>query len=702
MALKRKKKDYKSLKILGLLMFICTIVCVGLLFVLSFLLNKLKFSLPHVKATLIGNLYWKVVLLAFGGVFFFWISRQFPKLFKKKLKDFNEGEDAKIIYPEDLKKNDLYISTTYDKLNTVEDANLLQAEYVHGKLRVLLNKEPTHSLVIGETGSGKSTAFIDPIVQCLAQTKTLPSMVITDPKGELFNKHSAVLKKQGYNISVFNLADPYKSTRWNPFQNLILQVNQLIELDKKPKNDSDTRLEIAQIEDDLYENAKDVIYTMCPITNKNDPNWQTNARDFILGFLLAMCEDARSGKIKTEQINLFNMHFNLTRYSTAESYQALVSYFKGRDPFSKAVVQVQSVLSSVKSEKTFACYLSEIQTYLSWVHDRGIQTLTAQSELSFDKFDEQPNVLFLQLPDERKTRHTLASILILQCYKALVSKARQNEGTYYGDTYIDSSRLLRHVYFLLDEFGNMPKFEDINSMISVARSRGIFFTFILQSLEQLGAVYGTDTAKIVKDNCAMKVFLGTSSTATMDEFIKLGGQTKATSVSTSKSGDSESVHAVNLITITDLKTLNTKKDFGNALISTFGQSMLLSKYTPSFKVSKYIFGTCSPSENTAFDIVSLHFDITDLLGEGEIRANFKLTKGSFGAGKEFGMETLEVMESKLVTLLDAEQLEHYHSCNVYEKIEFCKMKTQSASSRSEKRFFSELVRELKYEKEKNE
>jgi len=41
----------------------------------------------------------------------------------------------------------------------------------------------------------------------------------------------------------------------------------------------------------------------------------------------------------------------------------------------------------------------------------------------------------------------------MQCYKTLIEKARRNE----KDGTTDSSRLKRRMYFLLDEFGNLPK-----------------------------------------------------------------------------------------------------------------------------------------------------------------------------------------------------------------------------------------------------
>lgn len=54
---------------------------------------------------------------------------------------------------------------------------------------------------------------------------------------------------------------------------------------------------------------------------------------------------------------------------------------------------------------------------------------------------------------------------------------------------------------LVDEFANLPKFENIEGMVTVARSRGIRFLFVLQSYSQLTAKYGRDVGDIIKTNC---------------------------------------------------------------------------------------------------------------------------------------------------------------------------------------------------------
>ena len=91
------------------------------------------------------------------------------------------------------------------------------------------------------------------------------------------------------------------------------------------------------------------------------------------------------------------------------------------------------------------------------------------------------------------------------------------------------------MYFILDEFGNMPKIDKFDKMITVGRSRKIWFNMVVQSYAQLDNVYGDKVSNIIKSNCGMKMFIGSNDIETCEEFSKLcGNMTVSTSsVSTS-------------------------------------------------------------------------------------------------------------------------------------------------------------------------
>ena len=231
---------------------------------------------------------------------------------------------------------------------------------------------------------------------------------------------------------------------------------------------------------------------------------------------------------------------------------------------------------------------------LSMFNDKGLCGLTSATDIDAGGLAEYPTALFLKIPDEKDTRHALASVFILCMYKALIKKASSRE---------DLS-LPRNVYFILDEFGNMPKIEKFDKMITVGRSRKIWFNMVVQSYAQLNAVYGDQVADIVKSNCGVKMFIGSNDIDTCKEFSELcGNVTVSTNSVSSNSQDKDGQFSVSsqmqtrpLIYPSELQKLNNKESTGNAIIVTFGNYPLKTKFTPSYQCKYYSMGQMDLTE----------------------------------------------------------------------------------------------------------
>lgn len=236
-------------------------------------------------------------------------------------------------------------------------------------------------------------------------------------------------------------------------------------------------------------------------------------------------------------------------------------------------------------------------------------SLTSANEIDFGDIAEKPTALFLQVPDEKETRHTLASMIILQAYKGLVAKA---------NTYPDLA-LPRSVYFLLDEFGNLPPVHKLDRMITVGRSRRIWLALVVQSYAQLAKVYDDKLAEIIKSNCNIKMFIGTTDMKTIEEFSKQCGNfsivQKNVSFSSSNNGmnSSMSVKERPLIYPTELQQLNNPQDMGNSVVNVFGFPPVKSKHTPSFKVKSFTLETTNQllSEGKYFNEGKVYYSLKD-------------------------------------------------------------------------------------------
>ena len=257
----------------------------------------------------------------------------------------------------------------------------------------------------------------------------------------------------------------------------------------------DARTRVQELKDEIFENAMDLVYTLCPVQNKDQPTWEEGARNLIFGLVLAFCEDCIAGKMDEKQLQLFNVYHNITKYCS-EDTTALKKYLlEGREEFSKVRGLVNTVL--ITSDKTLTSYLSEVNSYMQQLADDGILSMTSENDIDIANMDESPNALFVIVPDERFTRHRFVTLFLTQTYKELVEKANTNLRKKETDTAI----LKRRAYFILDEFGNLPKMENIEGMVTVGRSRGIRYLFVLQSFSQLNAKYGKDIGDIIKTNC---------------------------------------------------------------------------------------------------------------------------------------------------------------------------------------------------------
>lgn len=484
---------------------------------------------------------------------------------------------------------------------------------------------PMHGLIIGATGSGKTTTFINPMIQILGASAAGSSMICTDPKGELFQLHSGTLARRGYKSMVLDLRDPYSSFRWNPLGDiydryqLYLQTGD--EIYKHTDSVEDYELELVnskeeyeevwyeyegrayavrkellsvlkvqrqKIYDELYEDLNDLISVICPIESADDPVWEKGARSIIMAVCLGMLEDSENPELgmTKEKFNFYNL--NKAIGNSENEYAVLKDYFKGRPKLSKALGLSRQVLSA--ADNTLASYMSIALDKLSMFNDEGLCSLTSATDIDPMAIATEPIALFLKIPDEKDTRHALAAVFILSIYKALIKFASSRE---------DLS-LPRNVYFLLDEFGNMPKIDKFDKMITVGRSRKIWFNMVVQSFAQLNNVYGNTVADIIKSNCGLKMFIGSNDIETCEEFSKLCGNMTVVTSSASSSGSRQNKDEVSVssqlqtrpvIYPSELQKLNNKNDTGNAIIVTFGNHPLKTKFTPSYKCPLYQFST---------------------------------------------------------------------------------------------------------------
>ena len=618
---------------------------------------------------------WAIFAIISGIVFIAILLNYSLNVKKDVMRENADLEDSHFQSKSELRKNEEFTCSKFSELKNVEDGVVVGAQ-VKGRDIDIVMTQPSHTLTVGTTGSGKSEAFIKPNIEILARTKTKPSMIIADVKGELYLAHAKTLEDQGYNVLLLNIAEPYSSVRWNPCESILNRIREIKEIldirvvDGKYVTQSKTYLSLnaaktreSILRDEIYEYSKDLVWAICPIENKTQPNWEKGARGLILALVLAFTEDVISEKMSEEQFCLYNIYYNLQRYCNADVEELTEYLINSRDPFSQVPGHAKSVL--LTQDNTLASYLSDVAEYIAWLSDNGICSLTSDNEIYLRDFDEKPTALFIKVPDHRETRHKLVTLFTMQAYKEFVSKAEQNE----RDHVFDAAQLKRNVYFILDEFGNLPKIYNLQTLITVSRSRKIFLMLVVQSYKQLNEKYGNDIADIVKGQCINKVYIGTDEESTVKEFSTLCGKRTVQKVSLSSSGNtSESANAstgateIPLINPGDLKRINQKGNYGNLILARFGQYPVRSFITPYFE-SKKIFGhkeTTLEVEPRIMDKEKIVFDIAKIVVIPEIETGEDNENGGHAEAREdvkTYREALEDVKTRLTDLVS--QLEKF-------------------------------------------
>ena len=537
---------------------------------------------------------------------------------------------TKWITLEQLRTEPKYRFCLYSNLHKMDkDGIVIRAERVNGKTEVNMVK-PIHTIVIGTTGSGKTTMLVDPTIQILSETKSKPSLVISDPKGELYAHNALKLKQCGYDVQVVDLREPDKSARWNPIERAFDSYQRAYHLTEEVKKNvgNPKSLNLLTIPNADYSNAwysfdgvaydnldvlkkdleamkdklinialediQDMAETLCPVTGQ-DPSWSKGAQGFIRAIMIAMLEDSLIPELgmTKEKFNFYNVYkMSSIRDEGSDNFATLKKYFAGRPKTSPTQDLANIVINNAAA--TAKGYMGHVTSALSPFADTGVCYLTSGTDIEFGQFADKPTALFVIIPDEKNTRHAIANIYISQLYKILIERANKRAKETGGEP-----ELPRNVYFLLDEFGNLPKFEKMKSFITAGRSRKIFLMLVLQDYTQLASIYGEQDAETIKHNCNIHIFIGTKDIKTREEFSKNCGniqiniisKNKSTSTdnkgSSSSSSTSESTQYQQrpLISPDELDHL----PFETVVVSMFGDFAAKTKFTSSYNNPEYNF-----------------------------------------------------------------------------------------------------------------
>lgn len=374
-----------------------------------------------------------------------------------------------------------------------------------------------HNMIIGSTGSGKSQSISFPFINVMA--KAGESMIVTDPKGELYEGTAKELEKRGYNIVLLNFRDPDKGSGWNPF-NIPYQLYK--------QGNKDKAIEM------LEDLAKNILYDE---SSKSDPFWNNTSADYFAGLAWALFQDAND----PDEVNINSINYMATAgEQKLGGTNYIKEYFSGKDPTSTECIKVNSTISAPNETKgsILSVFNQKIQLFSS---RETLSEMLCHSDFSMEDIGRKKTAVFIVIQDEKKTYHSLVTIFLKQCYETLVRVAQENDG----------GKLKYRTNFLLDEFANMPPLSDVDAMVSAARSRNIRLSFIIQNFSQLNDVYGKEKAETIRGNCGNTIYLLSTELNALEEISKMCGEVK--------SKEKDKTDSRPLVTVTDLQNFKEEE-----------------------------------------------------------------------------------------------------------------------------------------------
>ncbi len=353
--------------------------------------------------------------------------------------------------------SEIFDLTSDIKRHTGTIFGLLDGKYVCMPKKSLFNRNVA---VYGASGSMKTRAYcINRILQSAAQGE---SLIMCDPKSELYETTGEYLRKRGYTVRVFNLVSPESSDSWNCLE---------------------------EIEGDEL-----MAQLFCDVVIKNtgsergDHFWDA-AEMNLLKALVLYVEHGYTPKRR----NIGEVYKLLTLKSEKELndlFELLPPGHPARAPYAIFRQSSETVRSGV-----IVGLGSRIQVF----QNEKIRNITAYDEIDLELPGKQPCAYYCITSDQDSTFDFLSSLFLSFVFIKLVR---------YADKNCEGGRLPVPVHILAEELTACGVVPDLSRKISVIRSRRISMSVVFQNLAGLQNRYPYNQWQEILGNCDIQLFLG--------------------------------------------------------------------------------------------------------------------------------------------------------------------------------------------------
>ncbi len=341
--------------------------------------------------------------------------------------------------------------------------------------------------VYGASGSMKTRSFcMNRILQGVSRGE---SLVICDPKSELYEKSSEYLRDKGYTVRVFNLVSPENSDSWNCL----------------------CEVEGQELMAQLF---VDVIIKNTTGGGKGDHFWDSAEMNLLKALVLYVDKGYPPENRNMGQV------YQLITLNSETALNSLFEVLPINHPAKAPYSLFKQASDSVRSGVIIGLG-SRLQVFQSEL----IKKITARDEIDLELPGQKPCAYFLVTSDQDSTFDFLASLFLSFVFIKLVR---------YADRNCEGGRLPVPVHVLGEELTACGTIPDLSRRLSVIRSRNISMSCVFQNLAGLQNRYPLNLWQEILGNCDVQLFLGCTDPLTAEYVSSRTGLASVTVSSKSK------------------------------------------------------------------------------------------------------------------------------------------------------------------------
>ena len=385
----------------------------------------------------------------------------------------------------------------------------------------------SHALVVGGTGAGKTTSCLLPTIVNLIDSES--SFIALDPKGELHDTTGSYADMRGFQRICIDFSDAAQSDCWLPLQAAIECAHGL-----NGRSPSELAAEVRILAD-----------TLVPEHREASGIWTQAARILFSGVAAYVVQ---SSDVPNDARNLSTVA--AVAAMDQEKLQRIAEQLPGG---SSARLSLEHV--AYAPAETYGGFRVNLAAVLNVYADPAVSPILAKSDFSVEDFLDSKVALYVRFNSSSTAYDALVAAFVSQTMDGLRRLAERRCG----------GTLDHPVYWILEEFPQLPKIPGLQKAVSIVRSLGMHLVFVCQDRSQVEATYREDAPGIF-NNLDTTLFLAANDARTCRHYSDQLGcyttETKTRSTSKASNGASSSVsvsyHEAKLFRPEDLAKWNWK------------------------------------------------------------------------------------------------------------------------------------------------